>query len=115
MLYCVNDMAVMNAWAKDQKVAGTMIKFYGDPTSAFTRFVDMEMTHPGPVSVGLLGRCKRFALYVEDGVVKHQALAEDPDFDPAGDDFPEKVLPPQMMEAVKKIQTAESEAAASMS
>mmetsp|Transcript_3150 Transcript_3150/g.7587 ORF Transcript_3150/g.7587 Transcript_3150/m.7587 type:complete len:107 (+) Transcript_3150:451-771(+) len=105
MFYCVNDMAVMNAWAKDQKIEGTMVKFYGDPTSTFTRYMDMEMTHPGPVSVGLLGRCKRFALYIDDGEVKYQSLAEDYDFDPAGDDFPEKVMPPQMMEAIKKVQS----------
>lgn len=108
MLYCVNDMAVMNAWAKDQKVEGTMIKFYGDPTSAFTRQMDMEMTHPGPLSVGLYGRCKRFALYIENGDIKYTALAEDLDFDPAGDDFPEKVLPPQMMEAIQKVQSSSS-------
>lgn len=106
MLYCVNDMAVMNAWAKDQGVVGSIIKFYGDPTSAFTKHCGMIMDHPGPQSVGLYDRCKRFALYIDDGVVKHEALAEDLDFDPAGDDFPEKVLPPQMMAAIQKIQSA---------
>jgi peroxiredoxin len=42
------------------------------------------MTHPGPPSVGIIGRSKRFAVVVEDGVVKHVAISEGPD-DPAGD------------------------------
>ncbi len=40
------------------------------------------------ISVGIIGRCKRFALYVVDGSVKYSVIAEDADFDPAGDDFP---------------------------
>lgn len=111
MLYCVNDAAVMKAWAKDQKVTteGTEgssdnnIVFYADPTGTFTKACDMIMDHPGPIGVGLLGRCKRFALYVEDSVVKYHVVAEDVDFDPAGDDFPEKVLPPQMIAAIQEI------------
>merc|ERR1711971_1200367 len=99
-VYCVNDAAVMKAWAADQKTVDTMIKMYGDPTSAFTRACDMEMTHPGPIGVGLLGRCKRFALYVVDGEVKFFALAEDPELDPAGDDFPEDVLAEALLKAI---------------
>jgi hypothetical protein len=34
------------AWAEDQKVTDTIIKFYGDPTGAFSKAVDMEMNHP---------------------------------------------------------------------
>lgn len=103
MVYCVNDMAVMDAWAKDQKVVDTHVKFFADPYSTFTKHFDMLMTHPGPVGKGLLNRCKRFALYIDDGEVKYQALAEDPDFDPAGDDFPEKCMPEQMIAAIKSL------------
>jgi len=106
MIYCVNDMAVMDAWAKDQKVVGTHVKFYADPYGTLTKHFGMEMTHPGPFGKGLVGRCKRYALYIDDGVVKYQALAEDYDFDPAGDEFPEKTLPPQMIEAIKKVQAS---------
>jgi len=106
MIYCVNDMAVMDAWAKDQKVVDTHVTFYADPYSTFTKHFGMEMTHPGPVGKGLVGRCKRYALYVDDGEVKYQALAEDPDFDPAGDEFPEKCMPDQMIAAIQKIQGA---------
>lgn len=105
MLYCVNDCAVMKAWRKDQKCDGeeSIIQFYGDPTSAFTRAADVELTHPGPISVGLLGRCKRFIMLVNDGKIVYKVIAEDLDFDPAGDDFPEKVLPDRIIPEIKKV------------
>jgi hypothetical protein len=56
----------------------------------------------GPLSKGLYGRCKRFALYVVDSVVRYSVIAEDVDFDPAGDDFPEKVLAPAILEVLKE-------------
>lgn len=106
MLYCVNDGAVMTAWSKDQKCDDDdcIINFYADPMSEFTNSADkLMMDHPGPIGVGLLNRCKRFLLYVDDGVVKYSVTAEDVDFDPAGDDFPEKVLPAQAIPAIQKI------------
>jgi len=90
----------MKAWASDQNTSESIIKMYADPTSAFTRACDMEMTHPGPVGFGLLGRCKRYALYVVDGGVKFCAVAEDPEFDPAGDEFPEPTLVDALLKAV---------------
>jgi hypothetical protein len=39
---------------------------------------------------------------VVDGEVKYSVVAEDLDFDPAGDDFPEKVLAPAILEAIKE-------------
>jgi peroxiredoxin len=74
LVFCVNDGAVMRAWAEDQKVGGSIITFMGDPAGEFTKAVGMEMTDPGPPSVGIIGRCKRFALYVENNVVKHVAI-----------------------------------------
>jgi len=103
IIYCVNDGAVMQAWAEDQKVAGSdFITLMGDPTSALTKALDMSLSHPGPESVGLYGRCKRFALYVEDLTVKIVRVAEKPD-DPAGDDFPEDTLAPAMLAAIKAV------------
>lgn len=75
----------------------------GDPTSAFTKAYDMELTHEGPIGLGLLGRCKHFAMHVVDGVVKFVSVAEDPEFDPAGDDFPEKTHAPALLEAIKEV------------
>ena len=102
IVYCVNDAAVMTAWAKDQGIidddddsseeSSSMITFVADPTSALTKATGMELTAEGPVSVGLIGpRCKRHALWVVKGTIQHVAIAES-EFDPAGDDFPEKTL-----------------------
>jgi hypothetical protein len=41
-------------------------------------------------------------LYIEDGTVKYAVIAEDPEFDPAGDDFPEKVLADAILAAIKE-------------
>jgi 2-Cys peroxiredoxin 5 len=100
IVYCVNDGAVMTAWGKDQGIEDSMVKFFGDPSGEFTKAVDMEMTHPGPVSVGIIGRCKRWAMHVVDGEVKGVAVAES-EFDPAGDDFPEKTLAAALIEMAK--------------
>ena len=104
IVYCVNDAAVMGAWAIDQKTEGSMLKFFGDPTGAFTKACGMELIHPGPMGKGLLGRCKRFALYVVDGEVKFQSIAEDPEHDPAGDDFPEETLAEALLEAIEDVE-----------
>jgi len=38
IIYCVNDGAVMDAWAKDQKVDGSdTITMMGDPSGSVTR------------------------------------------------------------------------------
>lgn len=90
----------MSAWEDDQKVAGSMITFMGDPSGAFSKALDMEMTDPGPPSVGIIGRCKRHAVYVSDGVVKAVAVSEG-EGDPAGDDDPSATMPDAMLAAIK--------------
>lgn len=101
LIYCVNDGAVMKAWAENQGIDGSMITFMSDPTGELTKELDMELTHPGPKSVGIIGRCKRFALHLVDGEIKYLAIAEADD-DPAGDAFPEATCAPAMLEAIKK-------------
>jgi peroxiredoxin len=92
----------MTAWAKDQGVEGDdFIKLFGDPSGVFTLANDIEMVHPGPVGVGIKGRCKRHAMYVVDGEVKWMDIAEN-ELDPAGDDFPERTLPEAVLEGIKK-------------
>jgi 2-Cys peroxiredoxin 5 len=100
MVWCVNDGAVMSAWSDDQGVRGSMVKFYGDPSGALTKALDIELTADGPRSVGIIGRCKRHALYVVDGVVKAFNLSEAED-DPAGDDDPSSTMPDAMLAAIK--------------
>jgi peroxiredoxin len=96
----------MSAWAKDLGVehfaAGDKegpITLVGDPDGTLTKKLDMEMTHPGPASVGIIGRCKRFALYAVDGEVKFVAISEAED-DPAGDDDPSATLAPAVLSAI---------------
>ena len=98
-LYIIPDPAVMQAWAEDQGIAGSFVNMMGDPAAELTKALDVEMVHPGPPSVGIIGRCKRFALHVVDGEVKYVAISEGPD-DPAGDDDPSASLAPAMLENI---------------
>lgn len=41
LVYCVNDGAVMTAWAKDQGTEESMITMLGDPSRALTDALDM--------------------------------------------------------------------------
>ena len=72
-----------------------------EPSAELTKALDMEMTHPGPPSVGIIGRCKRFALHAVDEEIKALVVSEGPD-DPAGDSDPSATLAPAMIEVVKK-------------
>jgi peroxiredoxin len=107
IIYCVNDGAVMDAWAESQGVSGPgLISMMGDPSGKVTSSLGMALTHPGPMSVLGYERCKRFALYIEDGVIKIVKVAEKGPMgeeDPAGDDFPEETLAPSMIAAIKAL------------
>mmetsp|Transcript_15568 Transcript_15568/g.25230 ORF Transcript_15568/g.25230 Transcript_15568/m.25230 type:complete len:96 (-) Transcript_15568:379-666(-) len=87
----------MKAWEADQGTDGSIVTMMGDPSGEFTKALDLEMTADGPRSVGIIGRCKRFAMVVDDNIVKAVAVAES-ELDPAGDDFPEKTLAPALIE-----------------
>jgi len=81
-----------------------MVTFMADPAGTLTDALSMKMTHDGPPSVGIIGRCKRFALYVgDDEEIKATVVSEGPD-DPAGDDDPSKTLVENMLEVVKGCQ-----------
>ena len=99
----------MSAWAKDQGVEhceagddGGRITFLGDPTGELTEKLDMQLTHAGPASVGIIGRCKRFAVWAVNGDVKYVAVSE-ADEDPAGDDNPSATLAPAILAAIQKL------------
>eukprot|EP00937_MAST-01D_sp_MAST-1D-sp2_P002423 g2423.t1 len=101
LVWCVNDGAVMKAWAADQKVNhASLLTFMGDPTGALTRALGMELTHEGPRGKGLIGRCKRHALLVVDGKVTALRISEADD-DPAGDDRPEATCAPALLDILK--------------
>lgn len=90
----------MQAWGKEYSIDGSMVKFLADPAGDLTKALDMEMTHPGPPSVGIRGRCKRFAIHAINGEVKTVKISEGPD-DPAGDNDPSATLAPGFLEAIK--------------
>ena len=66
----VNDAFVMNAWGKDQNV-GDNVLMLADGNADFTKAVGLEMDGSG-FGMGL--RSKRYAMVVENGVVKHLAV-----------------------------------------
>lgn len=108
IVYCVNDGAVMAAWAEDQGVKcledslddpNNILHLFADPYGMVTESLDMEMTAAGPKMVGLLNRSKRFALYIVDGTVQIARVAEAED-DPAGDSRPDITLAESMIEAI---------------
>mmetsp|Transcript_137230 Transcript_137230/g.238549 ORF Transcript_137230/g.238549 Transcript_137230/m.238549 type:complete len:90 (-) Transcript_137230:42-311(-) len=89
----------MQAWAKDQGVEGSMLTFMADTQGSLTEALGVTMTHPGPASVLGKPRCKRHALYVDDGVIKAFEIAESED-DPAGDAEPEVTMVENMLSKV---------------
>ena len=99
LVYCVNDGAVMQAWAKDQGVAGSMITFLADTRGELTAALDLVMDHPGPLHVLGTKRTKRYAAYAEDGVVKVCHVSEGPG-DPAGDEDPSASCVAAMLAAI---------------
>ena len=62
----VNDAFVMGAWGKDQKADGKVLML-ADGNGEFTKAVDLELDARGN---GLGMRSKRYAMVVQDGVVK---------------------------------------------
>lgn len=110
IVFCINDGAVMDAWADDQKVGrdgeGSMINFLADTHGKLTDALGLRMSDPGPR--GKLGydRTKRFSAFVDDGVLRVLNVAEKPD-DPAGDDFPENSLPEKMIADIKALAKSE--------
>lgn len=64
--FAVNDAFVMNAWAKDQGIDGE-VRMIADGSADLTKKMglDLDLTDKG---MGV--RCERFAMVVDDGVVK---------------------------------------------
>lgn len=68
----VNDAFVMDAWGKDQKV-GDKVQLLADGNGDFAKSLGLELDATG---VGLGMRAQRFAMVVEDGVVKTLNIEE---------------------------------------
>lgn len=73
-----------------------MIRLVGDPHTDLTAKLGTILDHPGPKGKGLVSRCKRVAMYINNCKIKTLKVAEKSD-DPAGDDFPEVTLAEQMI------------------
>ncbi|QIE40901.1 peroxiredoxin [Rhodobacteraceae bacterium SC52] len=71
----VNDPFVMAAWGSSTGAAEAGIRMLADADGALTSALGLSFDAP---PVGLHGRCKRFALLAEDGVVKVMHLEENP-------------------------------------
>ncbi|XP_061904129.1 peroxiredoxin-5, mitochondrial [Entelurus aequoreus] len=65
----VNDAFVMAAWGKEHGTDGK-IRMLADPTGAFTKAVDLLLDSDQIVQALGNKRSKRYAMLVEDGVVK---------------------------------------------
>jgi peroxiredoxin len=68
----VNDPFVLSAWEKARNVSGK-VKILSDGNAEFTRAIGLDLDASG---FGLGTRSKRYAMVVEDGVVK-SLLVED--------------------------------------
>ena len=70
----VNDPFVMNAWGKAQNAEGK-VTMLADGSAKFTKAVGLEMDL---TERGMGVRSKRYAMLVEDGVVKSLQVEENP-------------------------------------
>ncbi len=68
-IYCVavNDPFVMQAWGEATGATAAGIGMLSDPAGAYSAALGMAIENPG---AWVNGRSKRYAMYVEDGVVK---------------------------------------------
>ncbi|MEM7724226.1 MAG: peroxiredoxin [Pseudomonadota bacterium] len=71
----VNDPFVMKAWGEATGAAEAGITMLADAESAFTTAIGMNFDAP---PVGLMARSQRYAMYVDDGVVKVFQAEENP-------------------------------------
>lgn len=70
----VNDVFVMDAWAKASGAEGT-VTFLSDGNGDFAKAVGLELDASG---AGLGVRSKRYAMLIEDGVVKALHIEDKP-------------------------------------
>lgn len=70
----VNDHHVMHAWSGATRAAGKIV-FLADGSAAFTKAAGLDIDLTGG---GLGVRSKRYAMIVEDGVVKSLDIEENP-------------------------------------
>lgn len=85
----VNDPFVMQAWARTQSVPDGL-QMLSDGNGDFTRALGLELD---ATSSGMGMRCRRFALYVEDGVVRGCYIEEPGQFEVSSAEYVLEHLP----------------------
>jgi peroxiredoxin len=68
----VNDVHVMNAWAKANRNDGRIL-FLADGSGTYAKALGVDVDIPG---MGI--RCRRFSMIVEDGIVREMNFEEGP-------------------------------------
>jgi hypothetical protein len=61
----------MQAWAEDQGIEGSFVTMMGDPAREFTSALGLEMTHPGPPSVGIIGKIESLLTHLFCRIMNH--------------------------------------------
>lgn len=104
IVFAVNDPHVMAAWARDQGIESTMIRFLADPEAKLTTALGMLLDDQRVLQNNLGNpRCKRFALIVEDGTIRAVKVSGTSD-DPAGDDDPSETNVESMLACIPRDQ-----------
>jgi len=85
----VNDAFVMDAWAKTQNVPEGL-RMLADGNGHLARALGLELD---ATAFGMGLRCKRFALYAEDGVVKQLHIEAPGEFKVSAADYVLEHLP----------------------
>ncbi len=71
----VNDPFVMKAWGEATGATDAGLQMLADADGAFTRAIGMEFSAP---NAGLVDRSKRYAMLVEDGMIRTLHVEESP-------------------------------------
>ena len=104
LVVCINDGAVMRAWneklLKENNVnpGQNMVTFMGDPAGDLARACGMLMD-AGSDEAGMLGRSKRYALHIQNNIIKYEAVSES-EGDPAGNLDPSVTSYDAMLQAI---------------
>merc|ERR1711971_438688 len=67
---CRNDAAVMKGWAKVQGTEGTIVRLMADTCGELTGALGLVLCHPGAMEKLGTFRCQRFAMIIDNGVIK---------------------------------------------
>ncbi len=71
----VNDPFVMKAWSAATGASEAGIRMVSDAEGAFTKAIGLDFSAP---PAGLIGRSKRYSMYVVDGVVQQLNVEDSP-------------------------------------